>query len=124
VNFRRTPAKYGNHRTRHAGQSFDSKGEANCWDFLKLLEAAGEIRDIETQVTVDLVAGIRYRADYKFWDVKLGEVVLGDYKGFEDKVWMLKKKLYKVFGPHRLRVFKGHGLEITVTEEIVPGGRV
>jgi hypothetical protein len=118
--YRRTKAKYGNKKVEHAGRTFDSKGEKGCYDMLLLLEKAGEIRDIEQQVSIDLIAGIKYRADFRFWDLKLGQKVLGEYKGMETEVWRLKRKLYKVFGPHRLRVFKGYGLRISVVEEIIP----
>lgn len=117
---RMSKPKYGNKRVEHAGRSFDSKGEKGCYDLLLLLEKAGEIRDIEQQVSIDLIAGIKYRADFRFWDILLGEKVLGEYKGMETEVWRLKRKLYTVFGPHRLRVFKGYGLKISVVEEIIP----
>lgn len=118
--YRQSKAKYGNKRVEHAGRTFDSKGERSCYDLLCLMEKAGEIRDIEQQVTVDLIAGIRYRADFRFWDIALGEFVLAEYKGMETEVWRLKRKLYKMFGPYRLRIFKGYGLKMSVVEEIIP----
>lgn len=113
-------SKYGAQRTTHAGMSFASKGEANCYDFLKLLEKAGEISNIRTQVHVYLSASrILYIPDYVFFDHKVGQDVYGDFKGFEDKVWSIKKRLWKSYGPGILRVYKGYGLRITVAEEIV-----
>lgn len=107
--------------TKIAGRSFDSQGEAGCFRFLQWLEKSGEIRDIETQQTIDLVANIRLKVDYTFFDEKLGEKVYGEYKGFETPEWLLKKKLWGVFGPGRLRIFYGTGPNYKV-EEIIPTG--
>jgi len=111
-NFKRKPTKL-------AGRSFDSKAESHCFSFLQALEKAGEIRDIETQQTIPLVAGIRLRVDYVFFDIKLNEQVFGEYKGFETPEWLLKKKLWKVFGPGRLRIFMGNWPRYKI-EELIP----
>lgn len=113
-NFQRKPTKL-------AGRSFDSKGEAHCYSFLMNLERAGEIREIETQQTIDLVAQIRLKVDYVFFDVQLNETVYGEYKGFETPEWLLKKKLWRVFGPGRLRIFSGTYPRYHI-EEIIPDG--
>jgi hypothetical protein len=119
----RRKTKYGNKRVSSAGYSFASKGERDCFVMLKILEAAGEIKILQTQARVHLIADIHYLADFKIFDHKLNEEVWVEYKGFETEVWLLKKKLWKVVGPGRLRIFKGSGLRITQSEkDIIPSG--
>ncbi len=99
--------KYKNKKTEHAGQTFDSRGEANMYDFLLLAEKAGELRDIRRQHTVYLTeARIGYRADFRVFDIKLEQYVWVEFKGFDTPEWMLKKKLWGVYGPGPLRIFK------------------
>ncbi len=119
---RRNTSKYGAQRTHLAGRSFQSKGEGSCFLYLKALEQAGEVRDISCQQTVLLTeAKIRYIADFKLFDVKLGDWVWVDFKGFETEVWNIKKRLWKFYGPGILRVYKGASM--TLAEEIKgPGG--
>lgn len=113
--------KYGNVRTQSFGRSFSSQGERDCFGYLTLLEKAGEIRDIECQVSVELTdARLRWVLDFKFFDLKLNETVWADFKGFETERWFTLKKLWPHYGPGRLRVFKGKGTRMFVAEEIVP----
>jgi len=113
--------KFRAKRTHFAGQWFDSGAESECYAFLKLLERAGEIKDIERQVTVYLTkARISYRVDFKIYDLKLFEDVWVEYKGFETPEWRIKRKLWMFYGPGRLRVYKGRGSHMEVTDEIVP----
>lgn len=58
------PRKYGNTPTVVDGLRFDSKLEARCYEWLKLRQAAGEVRWFIRQVTFVLEGGVRYRADY------------------------------------------------------------
>ena len=88
--------------------------------YLKLLERAGEIDSIECQITTHLTAGITHKTDFKYFDNKLGEIVWGEYKGFEDQRWRDIRKLWKVYGPGRLKVFRGRGTRIFCQEEIIP----
>lgn len=90
---------------------------------LLLLERAGEIDTIECQVTSHLTAGINHKTDFKIWDLKLGEAVWVEYKGFEDQRWRDIKKLWKLYGPGRLRVYGGYGLRMKLIQEIIPDGK-
>lgn len=112
--------KFNAKRCENGGYSFASQGERDCFLNLKLLEKAGEASEIECQVLVRLVGGINYRADFKFFDHHLDEVVWVEYKGLETQRWRDIKKLWKHCGPGRLRVYKGYGLRMKVTEEIIP----
>lgn len=114
----RLKSKYGAKPTKHAGYSFASKGEAGCFDMLSLLEKAGKIRDIKTQVTVYLTrARIIYKPDFQFEDLDLSETVYAEYKGFETPEWRIKRRLWMHYGPGRLRIYKGR---MNLVEEIIP----
>lgn len=93
-------SKYGNKRVRHDGEWFDSKHELKRWLFLKLLEKAGGIAGLERQKVFELGGDppISYRADFAYWDVETGELVVEDAKSeatAKDKVYRLKKSLMK-----------------------------
>src|ERR1700755_3424479 len=53
------PQKYRNHPITIDGQRFDSKKEAHAWAELKLREKAGEIHDLQRQVSFPLNAPVR-----------------------------------------------------------------
>ena len=102
------------------GRSFASKGERDCYAMLKLREKAGEIDSIECQVTTQLTAGLTHKTDFKYWDLKRGETIWCEYKGFVDQRWRDIKKLWKFYGPGPLRVYCGYGLRMRLLDEIIP----
>lgn len=113
--------KYGAKKLKHAGFSFASKLEAALYDHLRLLELAGELSEIQVQDHVYLTdARICYIPDFKAFDKKLSEFVWYEAKGLELGTWKLKKKLWKHYGPGRLRIFKGSAKRLIATEEIIP----
>jgi hypothetical protein len=114
--------KYGAVSVQFAGRSFHSKGERDCYQMLLLMEKAGEIDSIECQVSTPLTAGITHKTDFKVWDLKLGETVWIEYKGFIDQRWRDIKKLWSVYGPGRLKVYGGYGLRMKLLDEIIPKG--
>lgn len=96
---------------------FDSKREAARYKELKLLERAGQIRNLALQVPYDLVVNGqkvgRYVADFRYrrvsppksdWDYR--HPVVEDVKGMKTPVYNLKKKLMKAL----------HGIEILETK--------
>lgn len=74
------------------GIKFDSKTEARRYRELKLLERAGKIKDIEVQPVYILLKSVkfsgddrakpamRYTADFRYYDIDKGEVVVEDVK--------------------------------------------
>lgn len=103
------PTKYRNQRTEVDGIWFDSKAEADRWRGLKLLERAGQIRDLDRQVNYPLaVNGVLicdYRCDFTY-DEAAGNGqwrrVVEDVKGVPTPAYLLKKAL----------MFAVHGIEI------------
>lgn len=103
------------------GYSFASQLEASLYGHLKILQSQGEVRDICVQVHLKLTkAEVLYICDFKAFDVKLGEDVYWEAKGFETPEWRIKRRLWTVYGPGRLRVFKGTARYLKMVEEIRP----
>jgi hypothetical protein len=95
-------SKYGNKKCR----GFHSKGEANRFNELKIMEKAGEIKNIRTQVKYVLLdkipprwnnlkgqREISYMADFVYNDCKTNRDIVEDYKGYQTDVYKLKKKM-------------------------------
>ena len=97
--------KYKAKPTIFDGIRFASKSEAKRYAVLKLLQDAGEIRDLKTQYSIAIdVNGkhiCNYVADFHYY-TKTGRPVVEDVKGFRTPVYKLKKKLVEAV----------HGIEI------------
>jgi hypothetical protein len=99
-------AKYGNRKTTIDGLTFHSRREAERYCELKLMQAAGMIRDLELQPKYDLVVNgqkvCRYTADFRYWDVERTAQVVEDVKGYRTRDYILKKAL----------MFAVHGIDV------------
>ena len=115
----RNYSKYKARKTQKDGRVFDSKKEARRFSELRLLEACGEIKELQTQVKFVLIPPQRepdtlgprggkrrgrtierecyYIADFCYIDVKTGQRVVEDVKGYKDggayTVFSIKRKL-------------------------------
>lgn len=102
--------KYNNTKVTVDGMRFDSKKEARRYQELKLMEKAGEIMDLRTQVKFVLIPSQRingkvverevdYIADFTYFDVNGGEFVVEDVKGYRNSstagygLFVIKRKL-------------------------------
>lgn len=96
--------KYHNRKTVVNGHTFDSKKEAKRYSELLLLERAGAIHDLRTQVKYVLIPSQRsketgkvierecsYKADFVYTEG--GETVVEDVKGYRTKEYIIKRKL-------------------------------
>ncbi len=101
--------KYNARRVYRWGRWFDSEREANRYDELQLLEAAGEIRDLQCQVSFPCVLNevkvCNYIADFVYYDCRSDEQVVEDVKGMKTPIYKLKKRIMRAF----------HGIEILET---------
>lgn len=96
--------KYKNKKTEIDGIKFDSKKEANRYCELKLLEKAGEIKELGLQVRFELQEGfkkngktyrpITYLADFVYVNKK-GMTIVEDVKGKKTDVYSIKKKMFE-----------------------------
>ena len=109
--------KYGNQKIATADGKFDSKLELNQYDYLRWLERAGRIKDLQRQVRIKLgnakECRVAYIADFAYFDCEREIFVLHDSKGFETKEFILKKKwLLDSYGGFILRVaFKNETID-------------
>lgn len=114
-------AKYGNHKTKIDGIEFASRKEANRYAELKILEQAGEIKDLKLQEkfvlipaqrepdTIGARGGVKkgklieqelsYIADFVYTETETGRMVVEDVKGYKQsdaaayRVFTIKRKL-------------------------------
>ena len=107
-------SKFGNHKVETPDGTFDSKGEHLRWLFLKDAERRGEIRDLQRQVTYQLVPAMHYtetvhlktkdKQVQRVWTRPVtytadfvydynGETVVEDFKGMPNDRWQMKKAL-------------------------------
>jgi hypothetical protein len=106
--------KYNAKKTMVDGFTFDSLAEAARYCELCLLQQAGEISDLELQPKFVLLdkftdfegkrrRGISYHADFRYVEVKNGQIVVEDVKGKETEGFKLKLKLFLVKYDSELR---------------------
>jgi hypothetical protein len=90
-------SKYGARKVETDGILFDSIAERNRYQDLKLLQQAGEIKDLELQVKFPLIVNdmkvATYIADFVYRECSNNQVVVEDVKGFRTPEYRLKKKL-------------------------------
>jgi hypothetical protein len=94
-------SKYGAKKTVVDGITFDSMAEAARYGALRIVQAAGLIKDLRLQVPYVIVVNgkkiCRYVADFVY--IENGKEVVEDVKGMKTPVYNLKKKLMEaVFG--------------------------
>lgn len=117
--------KYHNQQvTTSDGIVHDSRREANRWVELKLLERAGQIKDLQRQVKFVLIPSqyeqcldidkhgrfkrkvieheCFYVADFVYTDLKTGKMVVEDTKGCRTKDYIIKRKLMLYI--HKIRI--------------------
>lgn len=96
-------SKYNARKTIVDGIKFDSRKEARRYKELKLLERAGEIKNLQLQPRFTLQESFKYQgkterkisyvADFMYLD-KDGQVVVEDTKGYRTQTYKLKRKLF------------------------------
>ena len=102
-------SKYNNRRVNSPDGWFDSQREYKRWGELKLLEKAGEIKDLKRQVPYELIPkdgrlrAIKFIADFVY--MEKGKEVVEDSKGYRNRLYMLKWRM----------MLHTHGIEILET---------
>jgi hypothetical protein len=98
----RCRSKYGAKKVTVNGITFDSRKEAKRYEELVLLERAGKVSNLETQVKFELIPSQRidgkvveravtYKADFVY--LENGKKVVEDTKGFMTPEYIIKRKL-------------------------------
>jgi len=113
--------KYNNRKTTIDNITFDSQAEADHYLYLRVLQAAGEIDNLEIHPRYVILDGfnhvedgkmvrerpIYYEADFSFDEKATGKSVVVDVKGMETQTWLIKRKLFLRRYPElELRVVK------------------
>lgn len=98
-------SKYRNTKVTVDGITFDSRKEANRYAELKLMQRAGEIKNLQLQHRFILQEGyvfqgkkvqpITYIADFVYYDNKIRNMVVEDVKGMKTDVYKMKKKMFE-----------------------------
>lgn len=99
--------KYNARKVTLDNHRFDSKAEAARYTELKLLLRQRLISHLELQPEFVLIEpyvngvgkkirGMKYRADFRYIDMKTGETVVEDVKGRKTEVYRIKKKLFEL----------------------------
>jgi hypothetical protein len=105
-------SKYHNRTVYLNGKKFDSVKEAKRYRDLTLLESAGEIRDLQTQVKFELIPkqdgerACNYIADFTYYEKnRNGEwlYVVEDCKGMRVEPYKIKRKLMLYLKNIRIR---------------------
>ncbi len=99
-------SKYGNHKVVVDGEKVaDSKHEYSRLCELEVLQRAGEIKDLQTQVRYKLIPnqkicgkterGVSYIADFVYW-TKNDKFICEDAKGHRTDAYIIKRKMMKL----------------------------
>lgn len=95
----RAASKYKNRQITIDGHKFPSHKEGKRYLQLKLLQANGEIRDLQLQVPFRCEVNgkliCKYLCDFVYEEYRHGKwtKILDDAKGFQTDIYKLKKKL-------------------------------
>lgn len=107
--------KYHAQRTEVDGITFDSKGEANRYRDLILLQKSGEI-DSNIKLQPRFVLNVQgkkiceFRGDFLYREKSSAKWVVEDYKGFYTAISRLKHKLFMaLFSEMTLRIVDAQG---------------
>lgn len=120
-------SKYHNEPITVDGVRYDGKNEYRRWCFLKLMERAGEISDLQYHVQFTLIPKgsveilkmpdgteiVTREYDRKHWyeadfvyTTKDGTIIVEDFKGFETETFKRKRELFKLIYKKDIKVVK------------------
>lgn len=113
--------KYNPESTKIDGHFCASKLEASVGQILHLREKAKVINDIRYQVQTWLTdARIGWKVDFSFWERSDEQRVYCEAKGIETSDYRIKLKLWRVYGPGPLEIWKGTYQNPQLVEVIYP----
>lgn len=106
------------------GKSYPSLIERDYHELLLIRERVGEVKDVEYQPSYTLIAGIKYKADFKYTDVETGVTIVVDTKGnLLGERFRMVMKLWAEKGPGPLHVVKrkkSNDLRFYVWKKVIP----
>lgn len=102
----------------YKGITFHSLKELTVYKKLELLEMAGEIKNLRRQVPHELILPdgtpiytpkkryAKYTSDFEYYDVRSGENVIADVKGYEDKTSALRISVFEAISKNKVKIIK------------------
>lgn len=97
---------YNSKETVLDGIKFASIGEAKRFSDLKLLQHAGEIKELAPHPSFDLIINDikigKYTSDYYYIRTKDDQEIVEEYKGFKTPVYNLRVKVFQALYPQYL----------------------
>lgn len=112
--------KYNAKRSEWQGRMYDSKAERDRRIHLANLEMAGEVSEIKEQDCVELLDGLKYKADFSYMEA--GRRVYEDVKGVMQERFRVICKVWAHFGPGPLRIVVRKGAGWSIRRTIYPRG--
>jgi hypothetical protein len=112
------PPKENKYKAKRTALGFPSQLEERVYGELLLLAKAGHLNNIERYPTVHLVGKLRWKVDFRVYDVQLGQTVYCEAKGCEDGRFTAIKQAWSGCGPGLLRIYKGSKDRVWIAEEI------
>lgn len=93
------------------GIRFKSKGEARRYSQLRLLEKAGKISGLACHpfftITLNSIKICKVELDFSYFDRDLKDMVFEDYKGCDNALSKLKRKLVEALHNIKVTLIKG-----------------
>lgn len=96
--------KYHARRTVIDNIAFDSLREGERYCELVILQRDGQIDLLEVHPKFEIIPGFNidgkkiratyYEADFRYWDKKIGRMVVEDVKGMATQLFLIKRKLF------------------------------
>lgn len=107
------------------GFSHRSQLERGVCDLIAWEEKAGVTKHMAHEDTQYLTeARYKYIPDFKVQNCATSEIYWVEAKGYPDKRWTTTKKLWKFYGPGRLKIYIGTRAKPLLKEQILPRGTV
>lgn len=103
------------------GQGYRSQLEAQVHETLRLMERAGQIRNIRREQSIQIIPSMTHKLDFLVFDIKRNMDIGIEAKGFNDPTWNEKQKVYKDFGTFPVQVWMNKTGRIGIEKEIPIG---
>lgn len=119
---KKKPSKYRNVKVEIDGYIFDSKGESNRYQSLRLLEKAGEIEGIKVHPRYPIIVDgepLKIRSsgypngrivivelDFEYTHCKTKELISEDWKGMDTSLSRLKRALFEAVYKRKVNVLR------------------
>ena len=110
--YKKRKHKFNAKKTVIDGITFASKKEGTRYSVLKLLQKGDKISGLTLQPKFELqpsfkidgktIRAITYVADFQYFDIEFGKIVVEDVKGFKTPVYEIKKKMFQYKFPQFL----------------------